>query len=52
MRQLVLVRREDHQRSVLPPVDFDEETIAEVVSLMAQAILVVLQIETENDDER
>jgi hypothetical protein len=52
MRQLDLVRRDNHPRSVLPPIDLDEETIVEVVSLMAQAILVVLQIETENDDER
>ena len=52
MRQLDLVRRGDPRQPNSPPPQLDEETVRELVAVMAEAILVVLRSRPEADDER
>ena len=52
MRQLDLVRRENPRQPNSPSPRLDEETVRELVAVMAEAILAVLRSRTEADDER
>ena len=52
MHQLQLVRSHDPQPSQNPHLDLDDDTLREIVALMAQAILAVVRSGLEDDDER
>ncbi len=52
MRQLQLLRPPDPQPSQHPRLDLDDDTLREIVVLMAQAILAVALSDLEDGDER